>query len=206
MEDPKTKNFYFKFKRFKNIFFQAPCIMPTLTYGWEAATPRKKDLNQLKQICDNIIKRIIMAPKGTPWEPLYLETGIIEPETLTLKNRINYMDRIETSGSSILKIIREEEDQAGWWKTHSNIKERLGIQQLNHTNSEGKRKREIKKILYKKMMEKINEGGANKTKTKYYMDNKKDPRPGNRAKYVDKYSRTDANIIFRDRMRMLSDC
>ena len=61
------------------------CIIPTLTYGWEAATPRKKDLIQLKQITDNIMKRIILAPKSTPWEPLYLETGILEPEMLILK-------------------------------------------------------------------------------------------------------------------------
>ena len=179
------------------------CILPILTYGWEATTPRKKDLNLLKQICDNIIKRIIMVPKGTPWEPLYLETGIIEPETLTLKNRINYMDRIETSESSILKAIREEEDQTSWWKTHSSTKNRLGIPQLNHSASEERRKKEIKKTLYKKMMEKITEGANNKTKTKYYMDNKKDLRPGCRANYMDKCNRMDANTIFRARTRML---
>ena len=53
------------------------------------------------------------------------------------------------------------------------------------------------------MVEKINEGRTNKTKTKYYMDNKKDPRPGYRAKYMDKCNRMDANTIFRARTRML---
>ena len=35
------------------------------------------------------------------------------------------------------------------------------------------------------------------------MDNKKDPRPGSRANYMDKCNRMDANIIFRARTRML---
>ena len=179
------------------------CILPIMTYGWEAATPRKKDLNQLKQICDNIIKRTIMAPKGTPWEPLYMETGIIEPEIMLLKNRLNYMDRIETSTSSILKDIREDQDCNGWWKIHNKTKEELGATQSNHTQSEGKRKKEIRKILHKKMMEKIKDGASKKTKTKFYMDNKRDPKPGNRAKYMDKCNRMDANIIFRARTRML---
>ena len=53
------------------------------------------------------------------------------------------------------------------------------------------------------MLEMVNKGSDNKTKTKYYMDNKKDPRPGSRANYMDKCNRMDANIIFRARTRML---
>ena len=53
------------------------CIFPILTYGWVAATPRKKDLTQLKQITGNIMKSVILAPKSTPWELLYQETGIL---------------------------------------------------------------------------------------------------------------------------------
>ena len=55
-------------------------------------------------------------------------------------------------------------------------------------------------------MEKIREGAENKTKTKHYtvyIDNKNDPRPGSRAKYMDKCNRTDGNTIFRARTKML---
>ena len=140
---------------------------------------------------------------STPWEPLYLETGILEPEVLILKNRVNYMDKIMDNQSSILKCIREEQDQKGWWKNNTKLKEEAGIPQPTHACSEGRRKREIKEILQRIMMEKIKEGANNKTKTKYYLDNKKDPRPGSRAKYMDKCNRMDANIIFRARTRML---
>ena len=179
------------------------CILPNITYGWEATTPRKKDQIQIKQITDNILKRIIMAPKSTPWEPLYLETGTLIPEMIILKNRIIYMDKLKDNPSSILKNIREDQDQKGWWKTNEKIREETGIPPRPSTQSEGRRKREIKKILQEKMMDMIKKGTENKTKAKYYMDNKRNMRPGTRAKYMDKCNRMEINTIFRARTRML---
>ena len=49
----------------------------------------------------------------------------------------------------------------------------------------------------------IKQGTENKTKAKYYIDNKRDMRPGSRAKYMDKCNRMETSIIFRARTRML---
>ena len=53
------------------------------------------------------------------------------------------------------------------------------------------------------MLEMINKGSDNKTKTKYYMDNKRNPVPGKRAEYMNKCNRMVTNIIFRARTRMI---
>ena len=88
----------------------------------------KKDLTQLKQITENIMKRFVMALKSTPWEPLYLETGILTPEAIVLKNRTNYnMDKLKENQSSILKNIREDQDQKGWRETNNKTREEQGI-------------------------------------------------------------------------------
>ena len=42
------------------------CVSPIMTYGMEAFFPTKKENNKLKQIMDNLLKRIIMTPRSTP--------------------------------------------------------------------------------------------------------------------------------------------
>ena len=144
-----------------------------------------------------------MAPKSTPWEPLYIETGILTPESIVLKNRINYMDKLKENQSSILKTIREDQDHKGWWETNMKTREEQGIPLLAPSQSEENRRKEIKKVIHGNMMDTIKRGTDNRTKAKYYMDNKRDPKPGSRAEYMDKCNRMEANIIFRARTRML---
>ena len=178
------------------------CIIPIISYGWEATIPRKKDQTQIKIIQDSLLKRILMTPKGTPWEPLYIETGLLDPELVNIKNRLNYMQKIKTSNNKIHKWIREDKDTKGWWQTQAKYwKEVEDSKEPNQRRTENT-KREIKKYIEKKMMEKIKEGNL-KTKTKFYLENKKNLRIGTRARYMDKCNRRTTNIIFKARTRML---
>ena len=52
----------------------------------------KKKLNQM---LDNIIKRILKTPTSTPREALYIETGLLDIETIDDKNRITMGERLE---------------------------------------------------------------------------------------------------------------
>ena len=176
------------------------CIIPIITYGWEANTPKKKEEKQLKQILDNMIKRTLITPMGTPWEPLYMETGLMDGNLLTTKNRVNFLEKVKNSQSTIAKTIRENQDPKGWWNCNNKTKMEMIGDTTNLTK--GKTKKEIKKRLYEKMMENI-QMGTNKTKTKYYMDNKKEPKPGKRAEYINKCTRMEASTIFKARTRML---
>ena len=184
------------------------CILPIITYGWEATNPRRCDEKQLKQIVDNLIKRVLITPTGTPWEPLYIETGIQEIGLTIQKNRLNYMEKIETSQSSILKKIREDQNPKGWWKINREIRQEiLGDPETDPPptrpgNPMGHRKKLTKLKIKEKMMENIMNGN-NKTKTKFYLDNKREVKIGQRAKYMNELNRTEASIIFKARTRML---
>ena len=46
--------------------------------------------------------------------------------------------------------------------------------------------------------------GANMTKTKFYLENKRSPQAGKRAVYVDQYNRMEASLMLRVRCRMLN--
>ena len=113
------------------------CILPIITYGWEATTPRKSDEKQLKQMMDNIIKRVLITPPGTPWEPLYIETGIHEVGLTIKRNRINYMDKMEKSQNNILKMIRDNHSPKGWWKNNSEERQNITGEPEQETPSGG---------------------------------------------------------------------
>ena len=54
---------------------------------------------------DNILKRILKVPPGTPREALYIETGLLDPSTIIKKNRINMEIRIQRNGSKLVKGV-----------------------------------------------------------------------------------------------------
>ncbi len=53
---------------------------------------------------DKIIKRILKVPPGTPREALYIETVLLDPETI-IKNRVDMEIRIPRNGSTPIKRL-----------------------------------------------------------------------------------------------------
>ena len=64
-------------------------ITPNIIYGGEAWDMTTKNYKPANMILDNILKRILKTPTGTPREALYIETGLLDPETIIKKNRIS---------------------------------------------------------------------------------------------------------------------
>ena len=79
---------------FKNIDMKtfwklvSACIIPIITYAGETRKPTKEENEKLNQLLDRIIRRILMVPESTPREALYIESGLLDIETITDKNRI----------------------------------------------------------------------------------------------------------------------
>ena len=69
--------------------------------------------------------------------------------------------------------------------------------------SENRTKRLIKKAIKEKMIKTIKENGTQKSKTLYYLNNKKDLTAGKRAPYMDILTRREASTIFAARTRMI---
>ena len=113
------------------------------------------------------------------------------------------MEKMKENPNSPLKIIREDPNPEGWWKTNLRTREDLIGPEPSPDRRNGSIKTQIKKATHTKLRQNITEG-QNKTKTKFYLENKRNPQVGRRAKYLDQCNRMQASLIFRARNRMLS--
>ena len=88
-------------RHFKNIHMEtiwkpmSTCITPIIAYAGETRKPTKEERKKLNQPLDRIIKRILMVPESTPKEALYIESGLLDIETITDKNRIMMRERLK---------------------------------------------------------------------------------------------------------------
>ena len=89
------------------------CIVPLLTYAAAAWNPRKKDLEELDQIQEGIIKRILMLPVSTPREALYAETGLLDMEHHEMRQRINLKQRVNENPYSLVARVLMPPNQSG---------------------------------------------------------------------------------------------
>ena len=146
-----------------------------------------------------------MIPRSTSNEIVYAETGTMAIDLTLKRNRIKYLEKIRNSNNSILQAIREAEGTKGWWKkTEETRKELVSDNWDEHTPIHiiGKK---IDTAVKEKMMERIKSEGTNKTKLKYYLENKRNIEIGKGAKYTQEMTRMDSSIILQARSRML-DC
>ena len=57
--------------------------------------PTKSETKEINRILEAIIKRVLMVPISTSREVLYIETGLLEPETIIRRNRLLMENRIK---------------------------------------------------------------------------------------------------------------
>ena len=103
------------------------CIAPIITYGGEIWETEPKSYKIANQMLDNVIKRILKAPVTTPREALYLETGILDPETIIKKNRISMEARILNGNNEIMKELISLENEDSWAQQNKTLKSNLEI-------------------------------------------------------------------------------
>ena len=77
---------------------------------------------------DNILKRILMVPQSTPREALYIETGLLNPEAIRLKNRV-IMEHSMMNGTSQIKkrFTTNNNTTTKWAEETKKAKQELGI-------------------------------------------------------------------------------
>ena len=85
---------------------------------------------------------------------------------LTTKNRVNYMEKMKDNPNSLLKIIREDPNPEGWWKTNLRTRENLIGPEPSPDRRNGSTKTQIKKATHRKLWQNITEG-QNKKKTNF---------------------------------------
>ena len=181
------------------------CIIPIITYAGEVMELKtKKEQTEVNRLLENIVKRILKVPRGTPTEALYVETGLLPPMLTIYKNRVNMHTRLEKGKNPWLKKIIEEERNTGWIKETRQIEERIGIDRKKERDKRSiRRQMEIKvSDQFKKKVEECrNEQG--KSKLKHLLEGKEKWEPAKCPPYMQVLTRNQASIIFKARTRMV---
>ena len=102
------------------------CLLPIITYGGETMENTTKNYNTANKLMDNIIKRILRIPKTTPRQALYIETGLLDPETIIKKNRISMEMRIKQGTNQTMKEIINLTHKGCWAEQNKEIKKENG--------------------------------------------------------------------------------
>ena len=120
-------------KNFSNIEMQTiweltqSCITSTIAYSSEIWSPGKTENEKINRILDNILKRILMVPQSTPREALYIETGLLDPEAIRLKNRVIMEHRMMNDTSQRMKSFTTNNNTTTTWAEETKkAKQELG--------------------------------------------------------------------------------
>ena len=58
------------------------CTQPTITYSSEVWQQTKSEQTRINRIMGNIIHILLMVPQNTPRDALYIEAGLLDPDTI----------------------------------------------------------------------------------------------------------------------------
>ena len=123
------------------------CISPRITYGGEAWEMNQNNYKPANQLMDRILKRILKLPNSTPREALYMETGLLDPETKIKKNRLSMEARILQGENQLMKQIIKLETKGCWAEQNKKLKTQIGITDEDLMNP----KYTLKKTLTRQM-------------------------------------------------------
>ena len=179
------------------------CLIPIITYGGETWIMTKKEKKELNETLDNILRRILKTPQSTPREVLYMETGLLDPETVTDKNRINMWKRLKQKPSDLQDQLNNIEGKKMWITNTKETCIGYRIREEDLTGPKAETERTIIENVEKTFKKRIEENGNNKSKVQYLKQGIGDWKPGVRAAYMEKLNRDDSSTIFQARTRML---
>ena len=87
----------------------------------------KGEMKKLNKILDKIIKRILMTPEATPREALYIETGLLDIETIIDIKRLNMLARLNNEKSQMMATVLAN-PECKWMEKTKEEMELYGIQ------------------------------------------------------------------------------
>ena len=179
-------------------------IIPIITYACETWNPNKTEIKKLNSLLDNILKRILMTPQSTPREALYIETGLLDPETIQHKQRVSMNQRITVGDSARMKNLATNDTQNSHWQSLVKAsKEKLKIEP-NHLNG---KLPTVKAAIKRKALEyfktKTENDSTQKSKMKHLLEGRTEWKPQKRSEYCKKLNRGECSIIFKARTRMI---
>jgi hypothetical protein len=180
------------------------CVIPVITYSGATWNLNKKDTNEFNKILDRILKRTLMVPPSTPRETLYMETGLLDVETINIRNRVAMQARLERNPNHLTDQVTKNHIKNGWTDQNTRIMELLGITPADIKGKRTKVKTLIDKRTQIHFKKSIEERGREKSKVAFLKQGTQEWTPGRRPEYMSKLPRLQASTIFKARTRMLA--
>ena len=164
-------------KNFSNIEMQTiweltqSCITSTIAYSSEIWSPGKTENEKTNRIMDNILKRILMVPQSTPREALYIETGLLDPEAIRLKNRELMEHRMMNGTSQRMKRFTTNNNTTTKWAEETKkTKQELGIDEGDMKGEKTTVKHRVNNKIKEWFKERIEKESKNKSKVQHLLD------------------------------------
>ena len=178
------------------------CISPIITYAGEIWEPSQSTYKPANQIMDGILKRILKTPISTPREALYIETGLLDPESIIKKNRISMEHRIMNGNNKTMVQILKLTNKESWAEQNRSLKQELGIEESDMENTKYHLRNALQNKIKTHLEEKLKASAENKSKMQFYLEGKQSWSTCKRAAYISKLTRNQASTIFKARTRM----
>ena len=140
-----------------------------------------------------------MTPEATPREALYIETGLLDVETIIDAKRLNMIARLHRNKSKMMEAILRNPN-CKWMRKTKDVMNKYRIE--DHGSKQKTKNNMNQKILiqfYKKMTKDKDD----RSKLKFFFDGQCEWTPEKPAEYMNKLTRKQASIIFKARTRML---
>ena len=164
-------------KNFSNIEMQTireltqSCITSTIAYSSEIWNPGKTENERINRIMDNILKRILMVPQSTPREALYIETRLLDPEAIRLKNRVLMEHRMMNGKSQRMKRFTTNNNTTTKWAEETKkAKQELGIDEEDMKAEKTTVKHRVNNKIKEWFKERIEKESKNKSKVQHLLE------------------------------------
>ena len=145
-------------------------IVAFTTYGCEIWNPNIGEIKEITRIINNILKRVLMTPQSTPRKALYIETGLLDPETISQKQNDDGPQNGEQSKRKAKKLATAEGTQS--WKETKNRQDK-GHDRDNRTRPGSCKihsKSEVKRWVGNLFKTKIDKKAQTKAKVKHLLE------------------------------------
>ena len=143
-----------------------------------------------------------MTPDGTPREAWYIETGLLDIETLADSKRLNMKARLNRDKSELMQKVLSNPD-CMWEKDTSDVMNKVGIRDEDLIGSKFHTKNAVKRAITSHLKTNMEHKSQGKSKMTYMLEHKEAWKVGVRPRYMEELTRKQTSLIFRARSRMI---
>ena len=143
-----------------------------------------------------------MTPEATPREALYIETGLLDVETMMDIKRLNMMARLNRNKSELMTTVLAN-PHSKWVKRTKEVMEKYNIDERELQGSKEEAHQAITFGVHLKMYARVNASREERSKLRFFLEGITTWTAEEPATYMTTLTRKQASTIFKARTRMI---